>query len=1011
MEPMDIETSSTTLPWWKKHKWLIIWITALILVVIVVIIIILTRHHDEPPSPPPPPAVYSYNCVDHTCAKIDGSGGTYDSHDACLASKCTVVPPPPPSPTIQSYNCVDHTCKPLYDSTGLYNTLDDCLHSDCTTVPTPPPPPPPPPVSTGKYVCKNFQCAEATDPDDPTAHYESMDECNQHCLPTKPPKIFADNPGGTETMKADVDKHCTKNTYWDLKPDTRNEYIDYLNQQHPYTFKPNPSAPKGQTQNKDRFFIVENKCPINVNMGYIGYNTSKHVATDPTTYNPFNVKYFNKKDDTMSVYDDESRVGFGGFNLRPGETALLQANDPIVSGRMWPRTACSYENISDGDYCYYDCAINAVNQSIGQGPPPPPPKENHCIYLTNKDGNKPVLSQDGQTYYSNIGGGCYFCPGDDIGPWPSPPENQAYCKYTHTDMITCSNDRDGVWPSKWTCTGQPSSDGSVPYPTLPTKDGFMNKEAYTDYCGGEGPPATPPEICTIPTAKKGLSGVCSNVSCAGGTNAYTGQVADELHKHVGVQFPEGTPPYCENVKLTCETGDVRLPCGANGVCAYAGCIANGYCDPFTYQPRGGLGPMGTTGLSPGLTIEYSLSAGDYSESPQSVAFGDFYDVSQVDGFSQMPISMAPIDGRFYPASDPNVPKEFNAKPSLCGKVCESSCPPELRSYGKDGKFNGCVSICHAVKEKEHRNGFKKRCKDVKSNPSNPEYAKRDEWPDCCLLDWYNQATVYWDPNCDASQRTASPNSPWCGSWMLPGTHPDYDGPKCGGVNPDETFKTKGCWKMTNLWDDGIKIPGTDNNDKTCGAKTHLDAKSHEWQDDTAINAAYADLLSHNTKDGKQQCKFLTDLICCDTGALSTVGGAGIQKTCLNPYVGDTGDDCKWQDGANVKNNYSQFGCSPYNEKYGLSQDRRDYYQRNICWLDDWPVPNQKWCDAQGFEGKDCSYAAPFKLNCPNAYSWQFDDLNSTYVASAADYYVTLCPDLEQVSTPPPPSVPKRCQPK
>jgi len=392
--------------------------------------------------------------------------------------------------------------------------------------------------------------------------------------------------------------------------------------------------------------------------------------------------------------------------------------------------------------------------------------------------------------------------------------------------------------------------------------------------------------------------------------------------------------------------------------------------------------MGTTGLSPGLTVEYSLSAGDYMNSSQGVSFGDFYDVSQVDGYSLTPISMAPIDNRSDKSGDKSFPDAFNAKPAVCGKLCMNSCPPELRSYDSDGKFNGCVSICHAVKEREHREAFKKRCEAVKADSNNPE---RNLWPDCNLLETYNKATVYWDPNCKPT-RGASPNKPWNGQWMTPGnnTHIGYEGPKCDGKNPDESFKTTGCWKISGA-------PGHEN---YCGTKGNLDKVTNEWTNESDINAAYDALLAKN-KDGQQQCKFLTDLLCCDVGSLTKANGVAVSNTCLNPFSGaDSNNSCGWADGVNAANNYSQFGCSPYNEKYGLSKDRQDYYQRRICWLEDWPLPNKEWCKANNIEDKDCNYAGIFKKNCPNAYSWQFDDLNSTYVASAADYYVTLCPNLK-----------------
>jgi hypothetical protein len=42
-------------------------------------------------------------------------------------------------------------------------------------------------------------------------------------------------------------------------------------------------------------------------------------------------------------------------------------------------------------------------------------------------------------------------------------------------------------------------------------------------------------------------------------------------------------------------------------------------------------------------------------------------------------------------------------------------------------------------------------------------------------------------------------------------------------------------------------------------------------------------------------------------------------------------------------------------------------------------------------GMPCRYDTIFKAPCPDAYSWQFDDMNSTYQCVNADYTVILEP--------------------
>jgi len=70
---------------------------------------------------------------------------------------------------------------------------------------------------------------------------------------------------------------------------------------------------------------------------------------------------------------------------------------------------------------------------------------------------------------------------------------------------------------------------------------------------------------------------------------------------------------------------------------------------------------------------------------------------------------------------------------------------------------------------------------------------------------------------------------------------------------------------------------------------------------------------------------------------------------------------------------SQFCCSPHNlpspnEKGGK------------CHVEHWPLAS----DGQ-------KYDEVFKNQCPEAYSWQFDDHQSTYQCVGADYIITFCP--------------------
>ena len=75
---------------------------------------------------------------------------------------------------------------------------------------------------------------------------------------------------------------------------------------------------------------------------------------------------------------------------------------------------------------------------------------------------------------------------------------------------------------------------------------------------------------------------------------------------------------------------------------------------------------------------------------------------------------------------------------------------------------------------------------------------------------------------------------------------------------------------------------------------------------------------------------------------------------------------------------SGFCCSPANKLY--SGRAKDY----VCKDGDKPKP------LNGFGGGK-SYSEVFKAICPNAYSWQFDDMSSTYQCKGeVSYIVEFC---------------------
>jgi len=79
-----------------------------------------------PPGGDPPGSERSYDCVEGQCIERDGSGGTYQTRDACQ-KRCG-----------KSYDCYTNAlghrrCRPRNDSFGQYPSLQDCIDDGCET--------------------------------------------------------------------------------------------------------------------------------------------------------------------------------------------------------------------------------------------------------------------------------------------------------------------------------------------------------------------------------------------------------------------------------------------------------------------------------------------------------------------------------------------------------------------------------------------------------------------------------------------------------------------------------------------------------------------------------------------------------------------------------------------------------------------------------------------------------------------------------------------------------------
>jgi len=69
-------------------------------------------------------------------------------------------------------------------------------------------------------------------------------------------------------------------------------------------------------------------------------------------------------------------------------------------------------------------------------------------------------------------------------------------------------------------------------------------------------------------------------------------------------------------------------------------------------------------------------------------------------------------------------------------------------------------------------------------------------------------------------------------------------------------------------------------------------------------------------------------------------------------------------------------CSPYD--FMLPKPHG-----GVCRVEEWPKVESGY-----YRGKQ--FNTVFKDQCPDAYSWQFDDLNSTYQCKNSDYRITFC---------------------
>ncbi len=165
-------------------------------------------------------------------------------------------------------------------------------------------------------------------------------------------------------------------------------------------------------------------------------------------------------------------------------------------------------------------------------------------------------------------------------------------------------------------------------------------------------------------------------------------------------------------------------------------------------------------------------------------------------------------------------------------------------------------------------------------------------------------------------------------------------------------------------------------------------------------------LSETTTSGRQICWGLGGAANSSAQRNRDTSGflSGIAAVCDNlALVGaacgaiDTGStSCGTTSKDGCADSSSLYCCSPYNDNLPAGHggigcaDATDPNYVNAC-SGVWPTPDASWCTTANIPSGFCTYNGIFSNQCPNAYSWQFNDSNSTYQCINPDYQVTFCP--------------------
>jgi hypothetical protein len=198
----------------------------------------------------------------------------------------------------------------------------------------------------------------------------------------------------------------------------------------------------------------------------------------------------------------------------------------------------------------------------------------------------------------------------------------------------------------------------------------------------------------------------------------------------------------------------------------------------------------------------------------------------------------------------------------------------------------------------------------------------------------------------------------------------------GTLNYDENGKYVGPGKLPdskNQWADSSG-PLSVNEPAAYKFLQTLHDTKYYWDPDESIPSLNDPYNRPETKTGRwlpdddgtkctnsADCISASTLVCC-------MAKAGKEKGDPTNTCGDLG--------ANLSPNFplgNDQGCSPYVDTTGHTTKATLDYFKHVCWSENWPKSSN---------GKN--YHDVFKNQCKSAYSWAFDDLNSTYHCGNGD---------------------------